>query len=184
MTEVESKRLTTLLVAAYPAWRPSEATMQLYERLLRPLEASLAEAAVLELIRTPREFAPSVGSICHQAARLALDRAEGELSPEEAWAEVAAAIRRHGSYREPSFANPALARVVAAMGWSEVCGNPNTEATRAHFFRLFGAFQDRLIAHRVRELSGGTQAERLAESWSKRLPVTERIKNATEPNRS
>lgn len=184
MTEVESKRLTTLLVAAYPAWRPSEATMQLYERLLRPLEASLAEAAVLELIRTPREFAPSVGSICYQAGRLALERAEGELSSEEAWAEVAAAIRNHGTYREPSFANPTLARVVAAMDWSELCTNPNTEATRAHFFRLFGAFQDRRIARRVQELSAGTQAAPLVEGWSKRLSVRETIKNATEPSRT
>jgi hypothetical protein len=31
MTEVEAKRITILLVAAYPAWKPSEATMQLYE---------------------------------------------------------------------------------------------------------------------------------------------------------
>jgi hypothetical protein len=165
MTEFESKRISTLLVAAYPAWKPSEATMQLYERLLQPLEAALAEQAVLQIIRTPREFAPSVGSICHQAARLALQRGEGELSVEEAWAEVAAAIRSHGSYREPSFTNPALARAVAAMDWGELCTNSNLEATRAHFFRLFGAFQEGRIARRVEELGGGAQCVQLAERW-------------------
>jgi hypothetical protein len=152
MTEVESKRISTLLVAAYPAWKPSEATMQLYERLLLPLEAALAEQVMLQIIRTPREFAPPVGSICYQAARLALQRGEGALSAEETWAEVAAAIRSHGSYREPSFTNPALARAVAAMDWSELCTNSNVEATRAHFFRLFGAFQEGRIARRVEEL--------------------------------
>jgi hypothetical protein len=165
MTEVESKRITTLLIAAYPAWKPSEATMQLYERLLRPLEAGLAEEAVLQIIRTPREFAPAVGSICYQAARLALRRAEGELSAEEAWAEVAAAIRSHGSYRQPTFVNTALACAVSAMGWSELCTSPNLEATRAHFFRLFGAFQERRISRRVEELSGTTRCAELAELW-------------------
>ncbi len=70
MSEVEAKRITALLIAAYPAWKPSEATMQLYERLLRPLAAALAERVVLEIIRSPREFAPPVGLICDRAARL------------------------------------------------------------------------------------------------------------------
>jgi hypothetical protein len=166
MTEVEGKRIVALLVAAYPAWKPSEATMQLYERLLRPLEAGLAEAAVLRIIRTPREFAPPVGSICYQAARLALPQGEAELSAEEAWAEVTAAIRRHGCYRPPTFANAALARAVAAMDWGELCTNPNVEATRAHFFRLFGAFQERRIERQAEELSGGARCAELAERWS------------------
>jgi hypothetical protein len=163
VTEVESKRITTLLVAAYPAWKPSEATMQLYERMLRPLEAALAEQAVLNIIRMPREFAPSVGLICYQAARLALKRTEGELSAEEAWAEVAGAIRTHGSYRRPNFANSMLRRAVAAMDWKELCTNPNVEATRAHFFRLFGAFLEGRIARRVEELSGEPRCAQLTE---------------------
>lgn len=184
MTEVESKRITTLLVAAYPAWKPSEATMQLYERLLRPLEAPLAEEAVLQIIRTPREFAPPVGSICYQAARLALYRGEGELSAEEAWAEVAAAIRSHGSYRQPSFTNPTLSRAVAAMDWSELCTNPNVEATRAHFFRLFGAFREGRIARRVEELGGGVRSAQLAESWSAPLSIARPLECATQPSRA
>lgn len=170
MTEVESKRISTLLVAAYPGWKPSEATMQLYERLLLPLEAALAEQAVLQIIRTPREFAPPVGSICYHAARLALRRGEGELSAEEAWAEVAAAIRSHGSYREPNFTNPALAAAVAAMDWNELCTNSNVEATRAHFFRLFGAFQERRIARRVEELGGAVQCVQ-REPWLRPLSI-------------
>jgi hypothetical protein len=184
MTEVESKRITALLVAAYPAWKPSEATMQLYERLLRPLEVALAEQAVARIIRTPREFAPPVGSICYQAARLALHRGEGELSAEEAWAEVAGAIRSHGSYRQPSFANPALARAVAAMDWCELCTNPNVEATRAHFFRLFGAFQEGRIARRAEELSSGAQCVQLAEHWSAPLSIAGPRERATKPSQA
>ena len=184
MTELESKRITTLLVAAYPGWKPSETTLQLYERLLRPLEAALAEQAVLQIIRTPREFAPPAGSICYQAARLALRQVEGELSAEEAWAEVAAAIRSHGSYRAPDFANPVLARTVAAMDWGELCTNSNIEATRAHFFRLFSAFQDRGIARRVEELSGRAPCAELAGGWQARLPLDGQERCAAKPSRA
>jgi hypothetical protein len=179
MTEVESKRITTLLVAAYPAWKPSEATMQLYERLLTPLDARLVEEAVLRIIRTPREFAPSVGSICHQAARLSLDRGEAELSAEEAWAEVTAAVRRHGFYRKPEFTNPALARTVAALNWAELCTNSNIEATRAHFFRLFGSFQESRIVRRVEELSGKLVSAKLGQdTCPTSLPVNKRRERA------
>jgi hypothetical protein len=184
MTEIESKRIIALLVAAYPAWKPSEATMQLYERLLRPLEAALGEEAVLQIIRTPREFAPAVGFICYQAARLALQRGEVELSAEEAWAEVMAAIRSHGCYRQPNFSNTVLARAVVAMDWGELCWNPNVEATRAHFFRLFAAFQERRIARRVEELSGRTQCAELAECWSAGLSIKGPSQRAIKPSRA
>ena len=170
MTEVEAKRITTLLVAAYPGWKPSEATMQLYERLLRPLSAALAEQAVLEIIRSEREFAPPVGAICYRAACMALLRSgEGTLSAEEAWAELSAAIRARGSYRAPSFNNSALARAVAAMNWREICANPNVEATRAHFFRLFTAFQQGRIVRRLDELSAGPGMVRVGPDQSMTL---------------
>jgi hypothetical protein len=170
MSEVQAKRITALLIAAYPGWKPSEATMQLYERLLRPLAAVLAERAVLEIIRSPRVFAPPVGVICDRAARLALKRGgEQALRAEEAWAELSAAIRSRGIYREPTFSNPAMARAVAAMDWAEICTNPNLEATRAHFFRVFTAFQDCRVAGRIEELSAGAQCMQLAERWSAAL---------------
>jgi hypothetical protein len=125
-----------------------------------------------------------VGSICYQAARLALRRGEGELSAEEAWAAVAAAIRSHGSYREPRFTNPALARAVGAMDWNELCTNPNVEATRAHFFRLFGAFQEGCIARRVEELGGAAQCVQLAERWLAPLSIAGPSGRTAKPSQS
>jgi hypothetical protein len=185
MTEVEGKRITMLLVAAYPAWKPSEATMQLYERLLSPLDARLVEQAVLRIIRSPREFAPAVGSILHEAARLKLGPREADLSAEEAWAEVAAAIRSHGSYRQPRFANPALARAVAALDWGELCTSANVEATRAHFFRLFTSFQTQNLGRRIEELSGPARSAELAEqNHGASLPADRRCKGASGTGRT
>lgn len=157
--------------------------MQLYERLLTPLDARLVEEAVLRIIRTPREFAPSVGSICHEAARLTLARGEVEVSAEEAWAEVAAAVRSHGFYRQPRFTNAALARTVAAMNWAELCTNSNVEATRAHFFRLFEAFQQRAIVRRVEELSRAVPAELGQEIRPSSLPINQRRERASATSR-
>lgn len=184
MTEVESKRITTLLVAAYPLWKPSEATMQLYERLLSPLDAKLVEDAVLRIIRTPRDFAPPVGAIFHEAARLVLLGDESELTAEEAWGKVAAAVRSHGSYRQPKFANRALARTVAALNWDELCTNSNIEATRAHFFRLFGAFQERRIAGRVEQLSGATAAAQITNGEMTGLLAQGQSRRVTALNRA
>jgi hypothetical protein len=103
VSEVEAKRIIAMLVAAYPAWKPGERRPRCNstERLLPPLSAGVAEQAVRQIIRTPREFAAPVGAICDQAARLALGRmGEAALSAEEAWAEVSAQIHRMGSYRE------------------------------------------------------------------------------------
>ncbi len=183
MTEVEGKRITTLLVAAYPSWKPGEATMQLYERLLSPLDAKLVEEAVLRIIRTPRDFAPPVGAIFHEAARLVLLGDESEMTPEEAWAKVAAAVRSHGCYRQPRFANRALARTVAALNWGELCTNPNIEATRAHFFRLFGAFQERRIAGRIEQLSSATAAAQMVNGQMTGLIAQGRSRGVTALNR-
>ena len=57
--------------------------------------------------------------------------------------EVAEAIRHIGYYRQPTFENEALTRAVAAIDWKEICTNPNVEATRAHFMRIFDMMQRR-----------------------------------------
>jgi len=170
MKELEAKRITTLLAAAYPSWRPSEATLQLYECLLRPLPPALAERAVLEMIHSPREFAPPVGAICSRVARLAmLPGGDAERSAEEAWGELQAAVRSHGSYRAPRFHDPVLQRSVEAMGWSELCGNPNVEATRAHFFRLFERLLEHEVARGVEALSAAGALPQLIAQWSRKL---------------
>jgi hypothetical protein len=168
MNDFEAKRITALLAAAYPSWRPTEATLQLYERILRPLPTPLAERAVLEFIHSPREFAPPAGAICSRVARLAmLPGGATERSAEEAWGELQTAVRIHGAYRPPSFSDRVLQLSVAAMGWSELCTNPNTEATRAHFFRLFENLLEREVARGVEALSAGTAVPHLAAGWSR-----------------
>jgi hypothetical protein len=163
MSEVEGKRILAILAAAYPNWRPSEITLQLYERILRPLPAVLAERALLETIHSGREFAPPVGALCERVAQMAC--AEGELDAAQAWGEVQAAIRATGWYKAPRFKSLALAQTVAALGWRELCANTNPETMRAHFLRLFEQFQQRQIATQVAQLCMSNDCPRLAAGW-------------------
>jgi hypothetical protein len=117
--------------------------LRLYAKLLEPFDAEQAQRAVMTLLYSPREFAPPVGVIV-EAINVEKQRATGQfMSAEEAWAEVTEAIRHLGYYRQPTFENEALTRAVAAMDWKEICTNPNVEATRAHFMRIFDMMQQR-----------------------------------------
>ncbi|HLH75919.1 MAG TPA: hypothetical protein VKV28_03830 [Candidatus Binataceae bacterium] len=169
MNEVEGKRIVAILAAAYPNWRPNEITLQLYERILRPLPAALAERAVLDAIHSAAAFAPPVGALCERVGQLAC--AEGELDPAQAWGQVQSAIRATGWYKTPRFSSPALRQTVAALGWRELCATSNPETMRAHFLRLFERFQKRLIATRVAQLCTGNDCPRLAAGWSEEEPT-------------
>jgi hypothetical protein len=149
-----------MLTAAYPNWHPSEESLDLYEEFLLPFPAEAVEAATLRIICSKREFAPPVGVIISEATEAALGHAGvPHLSPEEAWGEVMEKIRHCGYYREPdSWSSPAIGRAVKAITWADLCTNENIEANRAHFMRIFGAYQNRVVRDALDNLSGGREA--------------------------
>jgi hypothetical protein len=141
MTTLEAMEIVAMLTAAYPSWKPTEASLRLYAKLLEPLDADFSKPAVMELLYSPREFAPPIGVLADAIAVRNLKQAGQYLSPEEAWAEVMDRIRDVGVYLTPTFSSPALTRAVQALGWRGICTNENVEANRAHFMRIFDALQ-------------------------------------------
>jgi hypothetical protein len=155
MTSSQTFHLIAVIVAAYPTWRPIEPTVRLYAKMLEPLPTELAERAVLEIIDSPGAFAPSIGDIRDHARKLALAAGEAaELTAEDAWLQVRLAIRDVGRYRNPKFNNRSVQRAVEALGWSEICTNENSVATRAHFFRLFASFERQRVQFDSTKLLG------------------------------
>ena len=67
MRTVEARKLVAMLVAAYPAWKPTEDTQRFYAGFLEQLDYDPAREALREIIESPREFAPSVGLIISRA---------------------------------------------------------------------------------------------------------------------
>lgn len=154
MTPLEAAKLATMIAAAYPSWKPTDSTMRLYAKMLEPFEAGLAERAVTELLYTPREFAPAIGTLAAAITILGLKDAGQYLSPEDAWLEATLQVRSVGYYRQPSFSTPALERAIEAIGWRTFCESENIEATRAHFFRIFDSMQSGQVRHAVAQITG------------------------------
>ncbi len=60
-----------------------------------------------------------------------------QADPDQAWAEVQQKIRTVGYYRHPTWSQSAIAQVVEALGWQNLCLSTNPEADRAHFLRFY-----------------------------------------------
>lgn len=99
--------------------------------------------AVQAYLKADKPFFPKPGEI----RTLLIEQFMGLPSAEEAWAEVMAAIREHGSYRAPVFSRAAIAESVDAIGWREICMSEKIEIERAHFYRTYQAYRDRAVKH-------------------------------------
>ncbi len=155
MTELEALEIVGMITAGYPSWKPTKESLRLYAKLLEPFEEGLTKATVMEILYSPREFAPPIGVLAEAIAVNRMKRAGQYLAPEEAWALVQDQIRRVGFYRNPKFDHPALTRAVEALDWQDICSNDNVEATRAHLMRVFGAMQTSQVREAVGRLVGG-----------------------------
>jgi hypothetical protein len=156
--KLEAMKLAAMLAAAYPNWKPSDETLELYATMLEPMPKDLGQDAAMAIIASPREFAPPVGVIIEAAAELALEDANRErLSAEEAWGIVWASIEGLGYYRGPGELgrNPAIQRAVRSMGWQQLCTGTNVEANRAHFMRIYTAIERKQFQETIRNLCAG-----------------------------
>jgi hypothetical protein len=73
-TKTEIRQVTSTLAAAYPSWQASEETFALFESILRPCSFEAIQQAVMEILCSPREFAPPVGLIYSRAREIDEDR--------------------------------------------------------------------------------------------------------------
>jgi hypothetical protein len=167
VTEIESQRLWTVLLAAYPsasARLDAQAirdTGSVYRRMLADLEYPEANAAIERLIATSK-WLPTVAEIREAAVTVAT----GEVrSGGEAWGDVLQAVRRFGYQRRPEFDDPVVAQCVSMLGWGEICMSENQTADRARFIDLYDQLagkhrREHIAGHlpaatRLRELRSG-----------------------------
>lgn len=123
------------LFAAYPSATPSEATFAVYLEALADIPLHELGVVVLQCVREGNGFPPSAGQVFERWRTLT---APSQLGVSDAWGMVQAEIRRVGSWGKPEFADPLVTRVVATMGWLELCQSETGMADRAHFMKLYG----------------------------------------------
>ena len=64
------RQIVALIVAAYPSWGATKDTLDLYVHELSNLDVGAVEKAVMEYIRLPEKFAPSLGQIYTRAQQI------------------------------------------------------------------------------------------------------------------
>ena len=83
------------------------------------------------------------------------EKANGVLTPFEAWAEVEASFRTHGQYKgSPHWSHPLIGETIKTLGsYADLCRSTNHVADRTHFTRAYEALlkkhrdQQRLPPH-------------------------------------
>lgn len=144
-----------LLKSAYPRQPVTQSTLDVYQLMLADIDVDLLRRAAHHHVATSQYF-PSI-------AELRAEASGGKDLPtaEEAWGEVCAAVRRVGRYRlPPTFSHPLIHDAVSAIGWNTITDSETVGVERAHFFRIFEAFANRLSRDRA---IAGTPLARAAE---------------------
>lgn len=135
--------------------------LQAWFDVIGDLDMALVRAAFARLASDP--FPPPPGRVRAEAIRLA---SPAVPDVDEAWAEVATAVRRCGRLNRPEFSHPMIDAAVEGMGgWVALCASENPTADRAHFLRIYGVVQER----HTRELTSSPAVAELASSLQRAL---------------
>ncbi len=154
MTELEAKKIVSVLLGAFPAARFTDDTVAIYKRMLADLDYPTANTAVEHLLASAK-FLPSIAEIREAAISLRVgDRRQGA----EGWRDFLDAVGAVGSHRPaPTFDDSVVGQCVDALGWRELCLSENQVADRARFIELY----DRLsVTARSKQLSAGLPAQK------------------------
>src|SRR5688572_4206466 len=111
-------KVVALIAAAYPNWKVTEFTVQVYFQDLKDIPSEeLFIAAQHCRVQNGRAFAPSVGEIRGAVAELR-GISSNVPSSYQAWEEVQRQILENGGdYGNPVWSNPLVAEAVKRMGW-------------------------------------------------------------------
>lgn len=143
MTRKETVKLLAFLTAAMPHAKIGEGTAEAWHLLLGDLDFAVAQAAASRVLQEHTgAWLPAPALIRQSASALAAPRVP---DPDEAWAQVMAAMRRHG-WMDPTAAyaemDPPVAAVVRGLGWRALCEGA-TDVTRGQFRVAYATARDR-----------------------------------------
>lgn len=171
MTEVEAQEVVSEIVNAFPmefarlGADQNRATQAQYRRYLLDLPIGPTRAAVERILATAK-FVPKIAEIREAVQTLVVGEKRTGL---EAWGDVMLAMRSVGHMGWPEFTDKATARVVAALGWRDLCLTENAVSDRARFV---DAYESIVATERRAALSANLPANRaLSESHARMLEL-------------
>jgi len=157
--KTDTLKVLATLAAGYPNFTLREETVRVYAEMLADIDADILRSASAKCLADCKWF-PTIAELRQAATELSRPRLRAGA---EAWGDVLAEVRRVGSYGAPQFADPAVARVVAGMGWTNICMSEEQMADRAHFIKAYEQTarreeEDARQLPAVRELAARLQA--------------------------
>lgn len=160
MTEAQAELLARTLFAYYPNARVDEWNVTAYSEAFADMDETVVRAAITRVART-QKFLPTVAEICQAC----LANARGQRrSGEEAYAELMAAVRKHGrcygDTKPPEFKDPIMTRCIGVWGtWNGLCNSPDDDASgRMRCIQLYNSLAEKDDQHAV--LPEGLRVER------------------------
>ncbi len=143
MSPEQAGAIVKQVLGAYPAQRQrmtSDDVVGLTVSWIQDLadvDHAIGKAALSRLLRSSK-FVPTIAEFREACVDVAGGRRK---NGGEAWGEVLALIRRHGSHRWPGqdfeIADPLIAAAVRSFGWRDLCASENAVADRARFIELY-----------------------------------------------
>lgn len=130
-SKTDIAKVVAMIAASYSTWQATKERTTVFYEMLRDLDPNHLHAAAAAWVMTekwPPTIADLRNACCEMSGQLA-------PTPDQAWAEILAAVRDYGYRRRPEWSHPAIEAAVAGVGWSEICLTTNIETTRAHFLR-------------------------------------------------
>ena len=142
----QTTMLLGIISELYPRFAkdPTRATVAVWHEMLGDLDYTAAQLAVKKHVAASK-YPPTVAEIRDCAATLTNPTIPTQG---EAWEETMRAISNYGIYREAealAALQPQTQTAVRQIGWRALCMTETDDlmATRAHFFKLYGAVADK-----------------------------------------
>lgn len=152
MTPSEALELIADLRDSFPGQRFPVESVKAYARAVADLPIDVGRAAIAELV-AESERLPTIAQIRRRAVLVQQPARDRGKSWDQAWADVIAAIRKLGRYRQPKFGDPRTAAAVRAMDWQTLCSVQERDlpTVRAQFRQAWEHAADREMHHAVTE---------------------------------
>lgn len=136
---------------------------RLYLQMLADIPADTLQAAVYTLLNTSK-YPPTIADIREKAEEITgIATGSANYSAGMAWESVQRAIRKVGGYGRPKFTDPICAKVVAQIGWMDLCMTPveMTTALRSQFIKMYE--REAARDETERQIRGVISEKRLAQ---------------------
>jgi len=137
-------QIVGILSVAFPNWKVTEMTNEVYFQCLGDIPTQELKAAVLHCIgQSGRAFAPSIGEIRGAVAELR-SLSANVPSSYQAWQEVQQQILINGGdYGHPEWSSPLVEEAVKRIGWRNLRMSEEATADRARFLQCYEQLVER-----------------------------------------